>query len=133
MAGVSHITPPGLIHGCCRQPGSCAPCTQVNEVIIEAFGGRCRPAWHLQAADFARSSGPGMTGSPLSLLSEEGATTVRKYFYVGAVMATALIAVLPATAAEAAPVHVLTIGKVGGRAVAPGAILKAGLAPRTSV
>lgn len=58
---------------------------------------------------------------------------MRKYFYIGAVMATALIAVLPATAAEAAPVHVLTIGKVGGRAVAPGAVLKAGLAPRTAV
>jgi len=58
---------------------------------------------------------------------------VRKYFYIGAVMATALIAVLPATAAEAAPVHVLTTGKVGGPAVRPGAVLKAGLARGTSV
>jgi hypothetical protein len=58
---------------------------------------------------------------------------VRKYFYIGAVMATALIAVLPATAAEAAPVHVLTTGRVGGPAVKVNAVLKAGLAPRTSV
>ena len=58
---------------------------------------------------------------------------MRKYFYIGAVMATALIAVLPATAAEAAPVHVLTTGRVGGPAVAVNAVLKAGLAPRTSV
>jgi hypothetical protein len=58
---------------------------------------------------------------------------VRKYFYVGSVVAAALIAALPATAAEAAPVHVLTIGKVGGRAVAPGAVLKASLVPRTTV
>jgi hypothetical protein len=58
--------------------------------------------------------------------------TVRKYFYIGAVMATALIAVLPATAASAAPVHVLTIRKVGGPAVAPGAVLKAGLKIHTN-
>jgi hypothetical protein len=57
---------------------------------------------------------------------------VRKYFYVGSVVAAALIAALPATAAEAAPAHVLTIGRVGGPAVAVNAVLKASLAPRTT-
>jgi hypothetical protein len=54
--------------------------------------------------------------------------TVRKYFYIGAVVAMTLIAALPATAAEAASVHVLTTGRVGGPAVKPGAVLKASLA-----
>jgi hypothetical protein len=54
--------------------------------------------------------------------------TVRKYFYMGIVVAAALIAALPATAAEAATAHVLTTGKVGGPAVAPNAVLKASLA-----
>jgi hypothetical protein len=58
---------------------------------------------------------------------------VRKYFYIGAMVATALIAVLPATAAEAASVHVLTTGKVGGPAVKPGAVLKANLARGSAV
>lgn len=58
---------------------------------------------------------------------------MRKFFYIGAVVAAALITALPATAAEAAPVHVLTTGRVGGPAVAVNAVLKAGLAPRTSV
>ena len=39
----------------------------------------------------------------------------------------------PVTAAEAAPVHVLTTGKVGGTAVKPGAVLKASLAKGKSV
>jgi hypothetical protein len=59
--------------------------------------------------------------------------TVRKYFYIGVLVATALVAALPAAAAAAAPVHVLTTGKVGGKAVAPKAVLKASLKPRTSV
>jgi hypothetical protein len=59
--------------------------------------------------------------------------TVRKFFYIGAVVAAALIAALPATAAEAAPVHVLTTGRVGGPAVAVNAVLKANLVRRTSV
>jgi hypothetical protein len=57
---------------------------------------------------------------------------VRKYFYVGSVVAAALIAALPATAAEAAPVHVLTTGRVGGPAVAVNAVLKAGLVRGTT-
>jgi hypothetical protein len=57
---------------------------------------------------------------------------VRKYFYIGAMAAAALVAALPATAAEAASVHVLTTGKVGGPAVAPGAVLKASLTKRTN-
>jgi hypothetical protein len=61
-------------------------------------------------------------------LSQEGAVIVRKYFYIGAVVALALTAALPATAAEAASIHVLTTGKVGGPAVKPGAVLKASLA-----
>jgi hypothetical protein len=59
--------------------------------------------------------------------------TVRKYFYIGVLVATALVAALPAAAAAAAPVHVLTTGKVGGPAVKPNAVLKASLAPRTAV
>ena len=58
--------------------------------------------------------------------------TVRKYFYIGVLVATALVMALPAAASAATPVHVLTTGKVGGPAVAPKAILKASLAPRTS-
>jgi hypothetical protein len=57
---------------------------------------------------------------------------VRKFFYIGAVVAAALITALPASAAAAAPVHVLTTGKVGGPAVAVNAVLKASLAPRTT-
>jgi hypothetical protein len=57
---------------------------------------------------------------------------VRKYFYVGSLAAAALIAVVPAASAAAAPVHVLTTGKVGGPAVATGAVLKASLAARTA-
>jgi hypothetical protein len=59
--------------------------------------------------------------------------TVRKYFYIGVLVGTALVAALPATAAEAAAVHVLTTGKAGGPAVAPKAILKASVKARTSV
>jgi len=58
---------------------------------------------------------------------------VRKYFYVGTVVATALVAMLPATSASAASIHVLTRGKVGGPTVATGSILKASLAKRSSV
>jgi hypothetical protein len=58
---------------------------------------------------------------------------VRRYIYIGAVVAAALAATLPAAAASAASVHVLTTGKAGGLAVKPGAVLKASLAPRTSV
>jgi hypothetical protein len=57
---------------------------------------------------------------------------VRKYFYMVAVVAAAVIAVLPAASASAASVHVLTTKKVGGTAVAVKAVLKASLAPRTS-
>jgi hypothetical protein len=61
------------------------------------------------------------------------AVTVRKYLYIGAVMATALVAVLPATTAEAAArVHVLTTGRVGGPTVAVNAVLKASLVNRTT-
>jgi hypothetical protein len=49
-----------------------------------------------------------------------------------AALATATIAVLPATSASAASVHVLTTKKAGGPAVAARAVLKAGLAPHTS-
>ena len=58
--------------------------------------------------------------------------TVRKLFYVGTLAAAALVVAVPATAATAAPVHVLTTGKVGGPAVATGAVLKASLKIRTS-
>lgn len=58
---------------------------------------------------------------------------MRKYFYIGVLVATALVAALPAAAAAAAPVHVLTTGKVRGPAVKPGAVLKASLKSRTSV
>ena len=58
---------------------------------------------------------------------------MRKYFYVGTVVATALVTMLPATSASAASIHVLTRGKVGGPAVTPGSILKASLAKRSSV
>jgi hypothetical protein len=57
---------------------------------------------------------------------------VRKYFYVGTLVAAALVVAVPAAAAAAAPVHVLTTGKVGGPAVATGAVLKASLKARTS-
>ena len=51
---------------------------------------------------------------------------MRKYLYPAAVAAFALAVASPA--AEAAPaVHVLTIGKLGGTAVRPGAVLKASL------
>lgn len=53
---------------------------------------------------------------------------MRRYIYAGIVMATALIAIVPATSASAASAHVLTTGKVGGPAVKPHAVLKAGLA-----
>lgn len=53
---------------------------------------------------------------------------MRRYFYVGTLVATALIAALTATSAAAASVHVLTTGKVGGPAVRPGAVLTASLA-----
>lgn len=59
--------------------------------------------------------------------------TLRKYFYVGALVAAALVVAVPAVSAAAAPVHVLTRGKAGGPAVAPGAVLKASLAARTTV
>lgn len=60
--------------------------------------------------------------------------TVRKYLYIGVLVATALVAALPAVAsAAAAPVHVLTTGKVRGTAVKPGAVLKASLVKRTDV
>ncbi len=58
--------------------------------------------------------------------------TVRKYFYIGVLVATALVAALPAAAAAATPAHVLTTGKVGGPAVKTNAVLKASLANRTS-
>jgi hypothetical protein len=61
--------------------------------------------------------------------------TVRKYFYAGTLVAAALVAAVPAAsaaAAPAAPVHVLTTGRAGGPAVAPGAVLKAGLKIRTT-
>jgi hypothetical protein len=59
--------------------------------------------------------------------------TVRKYFYSGVLVATALLAAALAVAsAAAAPAHVLTTGKVGGPAVKTGAILKAGLTKRTN-
>ena len=48
---------------------------------------------------------------------------MRRYFYIGTVVATALIAILPVTSAAAASVHVLTTGKVDGPAVKPGAVL----------
>lgn len=57
---------------------------------------------------------------------------MHRYVYMVAVLATAMIAVLPTTSASAASVHVLTTKKVGGPAVAARAVLKAGLAPRTS-
>lgn len=57
---------------------------------------------------------------------------MRKYFYIGALAAIALVAALPAAAAAAAPVHVLTTGKARGPAVKPGAVLKASLKSRTS-
>lgn len=53
---------------------------------------------------------------------------MRRYFYIGTVVATALIAILPVASAAAASVHVLTTGKVNGPAVKPGAVLKASLA-----
>jgi hypothetical protein len=59
--------------------------------------------------------------------------TVRKYFYIGVMAATALVAALPAAASAATPVHVLTTGKVKGPAVKAGAVLKASLKSRTSV
>jgi hypothetical protein len=58
---------------------------------------------------------------------------VRKYLYIGVLVATALVAALPAAASAAAPVHVLTTGKAGGPAVKAGAVLKASLKSRTSV
>jgi hypothetical protein len=58
--------------------------------------------------------------------------TVRKYFYIGVMVATALVAALPTAASAATPVHVLTTGKAGGPAVAPKAVLKASLKSRTS-
>ena len=55
---------------------------------------------------------------------------MRKYLYLAMIAASALAFASPA--AEAAPaVHVLTVGKVGGAAVRPGAVLKAGLATGT--
>lgn len=57
---------------------------------------------------------------------------MRKYFYVGTLVAAALVVAVPAAAAAAAPVRVLTTGKVGGPAVATGAVLKASLKVRTS-
>jgi len=53
---------------------------------------------------------------------------MRRYLSIAAVVATALIAILPATSADAASGHVLTTGKVGGPVVKPGAVLKASLA-----
>jgi hypothetical protein len=53
---------------------------------------------------------------------------MRRYFYIGTVVASALIAFLPVTSAAAASVHVLTTGKANGPAVKPGAVLKASLA-----
>ena len=56
---------------------------------------------------------------------------MRKFLYVAAVAASALI--LGSPAAEAAPaVHVLTAGKLAGSAVKPGAVLTASLAPGTT-
>jgi hypothetical protein len=71
----------------------------------------------------------------MALVRKKG-LLVHKYFYigtVGTVVATALVAMLPATSAAAASVHVLTRGKAGGPAVAPGAVLKASLARGSSV
>ena len=62
---------------------------------------------------------------------EEGISLVRKYLYLAAVVASAVVVVLPATSAEAAG-HVLTIKKTGGTAVKVGAVLKSGLAKGTS-
>lgn len=56
---------------------------------------------------------------------------MRTYLRLAAVAASALVVALPMTA-QAATVHVLTIGKVGGKAVAKGAVLKAGLASGTN-
>jgi hypothetical protein len=51
---------------------------------------------------------------------------------VAAIAASAAVAALPAALAyAAAPVHVLTIKKVGGPAVKVGAVLKSGLKPKT--
>jgi hypothetical protein len=56
-----------------------------------------------------------------------------KYLYVVAAAVSALLVAAPGGLAEAAPSHVLTIGKVGGTAVSKGAVLFASLAPKTMV
>jgi hypothetical protein len=55
-----------------------------------------------------------------------------KYFYMVAAAASALLIAAPMVPAEAAAAHVLTIGHKGGTAVNAGAVLKSGLAPKTS-
>jgi hypothetical protein len=57
---------------------------------------------------------------------------VRKYLYLAAAAASAAVVALPAVSADAAVTHVLTISKIGGTAVKPGAVLKSGLAKGTS-
>ena len=55
-----------------------------------------------------------------------------KYVYVVAAAASALLIAAPMVSAEAATAHVLTIGKTGGAAVSKGAVLKSGLASKTT-
>jgi hypothetical protein len=57
---------------------------------------------------------------------------MRRMLLLGTAAATALLTVLPMTAASAATPHVLTIGKVGGPGVKPKAVLQLSLRPRTS-
>lgn len=53
---------------------------------------------------------------------------MRKHLYLAVAAASALLVAAPTTSANAATSHVLTIGKAGGTAVKPGAVLKVGLA-----
>jgi hypothetical protein len=55
-----------------------------------------------------------------------------KYVYMVAAAASALLIAAPMVQAEAATAHVLTIGKTGGTAVRKGAVLKSGLAKKTT-
>jgi hypothetical protein len=57
---------------------------------------------------------------------------MRRYLTIATVVATALIAILPAASADAASGHVLTTGRAAGPAVKPGAVLKASLAKGSS-
>jgi hypothetical protein len=56
-----------------------------------------------------------------------------KYLYVVTAAASALLIAAPAALAQAAPAHVLTLGKAGGPAVSKGDVLVASLAPKTVV